>query len=223
MLDLLYEPVALPQDVPRLAAELYRWEFALRPSKSARARRDLLAEEIDATARMGDRPRILSVACGHLREAQRSGALAAGRVGALYALDQDLASLAVVRAEQAARGVTAVHGTVRDLLRGSLCFAGLDLVYSAGLYDYLSDDVAAELTRVLFASLAPGGRLLVANFARGLAEQAYMEAFMDWHLIYRDEAEMERVAVRVPASEIAGRRAFRGDGEQIVYLELTRM
>jgi SAM-dependent methyltransferase len=223
MLDLLYEPVALPQDVPRLAAELYRWEFALRPSKSARARRDLLAEEIDATARMGDRPRILSVACGHLREAQRSGALAAGRVGALYALDQDLASLAVVRAEQAARGVTAVHGTVRDLLRGSLRFAGVDLVYSAGLYDYLSDDVAAELTRVLFASLAPGGRLLVANFARGLAEQAYMEAFMDWHLIYRDEAEMERVAVRVPASEIAGRRAFRGDGEQILYLELTRM
>ena len=103
MLDMVYEPVTLPPDVPTLAAELYRWEFDLRASASVRARRDLLAAEIDATACAVDRPRILSVACGHLREAQRSGAVAAGRVGEYIALDQDLTSLDVVHAEQAAQ------------------------------------------------------------------------------------------------------------------------
>jgi extracellular factor (EF) 3-hydroxypalmitic acid methyl ester biosynthesis protein len=222
MLDLMYELAPLPLDVPMLVADLYRWEFATLAAGSVRARRDLLAAEIDATADASDRPRILSVACGHLREAQRSGAVAEGRVGAYFALDQDTTSLEVVRAEQGAHGVTAVCGSVRGLLTGASRFTDLDLVYTAGLYDYLSDAVAAELTRVLFAALAPGGRLLVANFAPGLAEQGYMEAFMDWHLIYRDELDLGRVADRVPRWDVAAQRLFRGADEQIVYLELTR-
>ena len=40
-----------------------------------------------------------------------------------------------------------------------------DLIYSAGLYDYLETPVAERLPQVLFDLLNPGGQLLYANFA----------------------------------------------------------
>src|SRR5262249_24810441 len=41
--------------------------------------------------------------------------------------------------------------------------ANLDLIYSADLYDYLSDLVARRLATVLYSRLRPGGRLLIGN------------------------------------------------------------
>lgn len=42
---------------------------------------------------------------------------------------------------------------------------------------------AAALTRVLFSTLAPGGRLIVTNFMPSVWEAPYLDAFMDWQLI----------------------------------------
>jgi hypothetical protein len=46
--------------------------------------------------------------------------------------------------------------------------------------------------------LRPGGKFIVANFTNTCAEAGYMEAFMDWWLIYRDELQMKALL------EIAG-------------------
>ena len=48
---------------------------------------------------------------------------------------------------------------------------GYDLIYSAGLYDYIPDAKdgvggAPQLTRMLFSLLNPGGRLLVGNYLK---------------------------------------------------------
>jgi extracellular factor (EF) 3-hydroxypalmitic acid methyl ester biosynthesis protein len=72
--------------------------------------------------------------------------------------------------------------------------ANLDLVYSAGLYDYLSDLVARRLTSVLYSRLRPGGRLLIGNLVEAPDSTWAMEYVVGWNLIYRTEAEMLALA-----------------------------
>jgi hypothetical protein len=70
--------------------------------------------------------------------------------------------------------------------------------------------------------LRPGGRLLVANFRPGVEDVGYMEAFMNWKLIYRDTAAMERVAASVPTNALAAHRVFDDATKTLVFLELDR-
>src|SRR5262249_13644268 len=167
-------------------------------------------------------PRILSVACGHLREAQLSKAVKNGRVGAYVGLDQDEDSLAVVQAEQQPYGIKVVRGSVRSMLTEKHDFSGMDLIYSAGLYDYLAESVAIRLTQTLFQSLRAGGSLLIANFAPELRDICYLEAFMDWRLIYRRETEVEQFARAIPPDQISELKCFREENGAIVFLEIVR-
>lgn len=222
-LDLVYGCGALPAPMSPLGAALYGYELQMSAALSVRARREYLAALIDEVA--AERPgeaRMLSVACGHLREAGRSAAIRERRVGAFYALDQDLESLALVHRENGANGVNAMPGSVRTVLRGETKLRELDLVYAAGLYDYLDDGIAARLTEKMFGMLRAGGRLVVANFSDVTPEAALMEAFMDWPLIYREEEEVARFAERIPPAEIATSRIFRDAPGNVVYLELRR-
>ena len=221
-LDLIYGCGPLPHGLSALAAALYGYELQMDAATTVRARCDYLATLIDEVAEQTPQPRVLSVACGHLREAERSVAVRERRLGAFYALDQDEQSLEWVDREHAGRGVQTVHASVRSVLKGVTTFSGLDLIYAAGLYDYLELPVATSLTATLFGMLREGGRLLVANFAPNLRDAAYMEAFMDWTLIYRDEAEFERVADLVPADLVAWQRLFRDRTGNVVFLELRR-
>ena len=145
-----------------------------------------------------------------------------GAVGAFYALDQDPLSIALLRAEHAPLGVTPTLASVRDLLARRVTFPDLTLAYAAGLYDYLPTPVAARLTARMFDMLAPGGRLIVANFCPELPDVGMMESFMAWNLIYRDEAEMGEVAAELPADRVASRRTYRDAGGHVVYLEVER-
>jgi hypothetical protein len=143
-----------------------------------------------------------------------------GRVAELLAFDQDAESLAVVWREQGHRNVRPVCVRVRALLRGDYVAGGMQLIYSAGLYDYLPDASAEQLTRALFGMLAPGGRLVLCNFVPENHGRAYMEAFMDWFLIYRDEGGLEALADG--ASLTAARKTYRDPYGNIAYLDLSK-
>jgi SAM-dependent methyltransferase len=158
--------------------------------------------------------RVLSVACGHLREARPLPGVE------FFALDQDSDSLDVVAREHPA--VRTVCARVSELATGRLSFDHLDLVYSTGLYDYLFPRSAARLTQRLFSFLRSGGRLVVANFLPNLPDQPYMELFMDWWLVYRDNADLLGLADAVPAAELAGVRVFREPEQRIAFIELIR-
>ena len=193
--------------------------------RAVRNRAWLLAEEIDRTeARAGGSTEILSLACGHLREASLSRALAGGRCRRFLALDQDAASLAVVREHAGTLGVEAREGSVKTVIARSESLGGrFDFVYAAGLYDYLSDKVAARLLQALFDLTKPGGKVWIANFAPGIDDIAFMEAFMDWWLIYRDEAQMQALADQaLPPAELDSTRVFTEHENNIVFLEAVR-
>jgi SAM-dependent methyltransferase len=67
--------------------------------------------------------------------------------------------------------------------------AGVDLVVSLGLFDYLPDRIAVRLLRAMAGALRPGGEMLVGNFADDNPSRVFMEWFGDWALIYRTEEQ----------------------------------
>jgi len=85
-----------------------------------------------------------------------------------------------------------------------------DLVYSAGLYDYIKtyalDDTrgTAALTKNLFGLVKPGGKLIVGNFNYNNPRDLrfVMEYIYDWKLIYREESEMYEFLRAIPKGEI---------------------
>ncbi len=115
--------------------------------------------------------------------------------------------------------VTAIQGSIRSVLSGQITFAELDLVYAAGLYDYLPRRLAKALTLVLLGFLRAGGRLLTANYLPGLPQRAYMEAFMRWNLVYRTDQELYQLAADLPATR---RRIFHDREGRMAFLELTK-
>jgi SAM-dependent methyltransferase len=186
-------------------------------------RRTILAGEIDAVAERRHSPRILSIACGHLREAQVSNAVRQGAISEFVALDQDAESLAVVDREQREFNVHVIEASVRRFVRAGAELGEFDFVYSAGLYDYLNEKEAMTVTEAMFRALRPGGRLLVANFAPELTDIALLEAIMDWRLIYRDDAAVTKLASGIPSESIAARSTTRDRFGNVVYLTVDRV
>ncbi len=99
--------------------------------------------------------------------------------------------------------VECLHFSVRQLLRPSTAqdrrivqetIANLDLVYSAGLYDYLPERVAAHLTQLLHTRTRPGGRLLLGNLVETPDSTWIMDYVWGWPLVYRTDQTMLRLA-----------------------------
>ena len=194
------------------------------PARAVRWRRDWIASQIENSLAAAGRPiKVLSFACGHLREYEQVHPLLRDRACNWTAADQDLESLAHVRDSYDSRAVRCSETSVRALLRGSHDLdSACDLVYSLGLFDYLSGPVAARVMRALWKHVAPGGRLIVANFATDTPGAGYMEMFMDWWLTYRSNADLESCASDIPAGEIDTAESLSDPGKAVHYLVLTR-
>jgi len=221
LMDLIYGTAPAGRELSPLGGRLYGYEFDSPCFQSVRTRRAFLAREIDDVAAERPGARVLSVACGHLREVEWSRAVREGSVS-LTALDQDRESLDVIDRQYSEYGVHTLAGTVGDVLRRSLPMRDLDMVYAAGLYDYLDRDLARALTNALFRMLGAGGRLLVANFTPDTRDAAFMETFMDWRLGYRDGQEMRALTDAIPGQEIADVEQFADDNGHITYLRVVR-
>jgi extracellular factor (EF) 3-hydroxypalmitic acid methyl ester biosynthesis protein len=80
-----------------------------------------------------------------------------------------------------------------------------DLVWSAGLFDYLNDKLATALIAKMWSLTAPGGKMIVGNFHPINPTRNYIEWCMDWVLIHRTEDELRALglAAGIPAERIA--------------------
>jgi SAM-dependent methyltransferase len=99
--------------------------------------------------------------------------------------------------------------------------SNLDLVYSAGLYDYLPDAIARRLTRRLYSMLKPGGKLFIGNLEESADSTWMMEFVSAWFLEYRTEESMLELAS--PLSPVpAVKRVVRDDSGRCLFLEIIR-
>jgi hypothetical protein len=189
--------------------------------RAVRARMRITAEKIDQVAARSP-GRILSVACGHVREARRSRAIVDGQVSRFVALDQDPVTLDRVQRELGPYGVTTEQEDIKNLILKDPDLGEYDFIYSLGLYDYLSDKAARRLTAKLFSHLVPGGTLLIANVLPDMYGSGYMEAFMDWELIYRTRGELLGLLDSIePGSYTV--QAYREPNGNILFLEIRTL
>jgi hypothetical protein len=225
MMDYLYglhSAAEAEAQASELGRAVYRYIRNRPAGRAVRFRREHLAGLIDELAAAKHRPSVLAIAGGHLREVELSSAMAAGKLGRFVALDADADSLREVERCYSGMGITPIHASVRHILGRKVKLGTFDFVYAAGLYDYLNDGVAQALTARMFEMTNPGGQLLVPNFAPGVQDRAYMEAFMDWDLIYRDRQDMARLMEGIDPSQIESYRIYADPSNSVVYLLLKK-
>ncbi len=86
-----------------------------------------------------------------------------------------------------------VKGSVRTIIANKKFrkeIGKYHLIYSLGLFDYLSKPVAMRVLDFLYKSLMPDGELVVGNFHGSNSSRNFMEYWGDWYLIHRTENEL---------------------------------
>ncbi len=126
--------------------------------------------------------------------------------------------------------VRCLHLSVRQLLKPRTpedervvaeTLSNLDLIYAAGLYDYLPAPVAATLTRCLYRGLRAGGRLLLGNLVEAPDITWVMDYVLGWPLIYRTDETMLRLATGlVPVPSHVG--ITRDSTKYCLFLDVTK-
>jgi len=79
---------------------------------------------------------------------------------------------------------------IRDRLQGQY-----DLVWSAGVADYLSDRLFIALLERALTAVAPGGELIVGNFSDRNPSRDHMEVLGRWYLRHRSRDELTSLGV----------------------------
>ncbi|MGV1791932.1 class I SAM-dependent methyltransferase [Rhizobium sp. A37_96] len=223
LLDFIYEHPAVAAQVKAaspLGSEIYNFTRSAPSAVAVRERRDLLAAHVDAVAGENDNAEILAIAAGHLREAERSQALQSGKLKRWVALDQDPISVGTVSSAFHGSCVEAVNGSVRTILGRAQKLGTFDFIYAAGLYDYLAESVAVRLTERCLQMLKPGGKFLLANFAKDIGVEGYMETFMNWPLIWRTDEDVQSIIDKV-RHHLADISVTRGENGGVIYAVLT--
>jgi len=225
LLDFYYGDPTVASHVNKtteLGRSIYGYTTNTRVARALRRRREILAGLIDRVSLGTDGCRILTLDCGHLREAEMCTALKQRRVGRFLAMDRDPESLKVVQEKLGPLGVETAVSTVHDILEDPERVGQFDLIYSAGLFDYLHRGLAGRVTEALFKITRPRGALLVTNMVHGIRDVGYMEAFMDWRLEYRDAQEMFALTSSLPQEDVADRATFAEEGGGIVFMIVHR-
>jgi extracellular factor (EF) 3-hydroxypalmitic acid methyl ester biosynthesis protein len=225
LLDLFYgEDGVRPyvDEATPLGQEIYRYTSAGMAATALRRRKEILARMIDQASDTRSETHVMTIGCGHLREAALSEAVRNRRIERFLAVDRDADSLRVVREKWGPFGVEIKESTVNELVAAAPDLGTFNLVYAAGPYDLLPRPAAVRLTNALFQATRPGGLLLVTNFLGGIKDVGYMDAFMDWKIHYRDAAEMFNLTAGLPEEDIADRRTFAEETGGIVFLAVRR-
>ncbi len=180
------------------AGQLIDGAFLQRPAALAvRNRRGLLGEAIDqAIGRAGN---VMSLACGPAQELfdvfERRGPEALKAI----CLDIDLQALALVSDQRdrlnLKRQMRLEQANLVYLATGrsKIEVPPQDLIYSIGLIDYFQDRFVIALLDWIYDNLAPGGQVVLGNFHPKNPDRALMDHVLDWRLIHRDEADMNRL------------------------------
>lgn len=202
-----------PAEGPTTYAKILNcWYLATAPAEAHRNRIAMLVEllggVVKQAAAAGRELRVLNVGCGPAGEVQRlitSGSLA-GQCE-FHLLDFNEETLDHARAQiDAACGqgttrpkIEYVHKSIHQLLKEATGRRGTpeakyDMVYCAGLFDYLSDRICERLLKLYWGWTLPGGMIIATNVHTRNPFRHFMEHVLEWYLEHRDERTMRDLA-----------------------------
>lgn len=164
---------------------LFNWDryWQRHPAADAvRNRKAYLADLVFDLVGQRGRVAVLNVASGPCRDVLDVFEACPDLPAEVHCVEQD------PRAIEFARGLCRQHlGRVTFEQRNALRLSPArqyDLVWSAGLFDYLPDRLFVRLLRRLASAVEPGGEVVVGNFAASNPSRPYMELF-GWSLHHR--------------------------------------
>jgi extracellular factor (EF) 3-hydroxypalmitic acid methyl ester biosynthesis protein len=98
--------------------------------------------------------------------------------------------------------IEVVKKSVHHILKQAhLPTTGFDMVYCAGIFDYLSDRICKQLMNIFYELLEPGGLLVATNVESSNPSRNGMEYLLEWHLIHRTRSQLRAlVPDRAPQS-----------------------
>lgn len=224
MMDYIYgiDEGKYPETLSPEARAIFDYTARAASSSGVRSRREEISLLLDSFAVERPKARILAVASGHMREADISSAVRRRRFSTFQALDADVESLSEVSNCYGKYGVSCQHANVALLIAGRKQLEAYDMIYSTGLFDYLNYRSGSKLASQLFAALNPRGKLVLANFMPTIRDIGYMEACMDWFLIYRDRQAMASLLDRIPPSELGDVRIWAEENQNVVFIEIEK-
>lgn len=118
--------------------------------------------------------------------------------------------------------IKSVHQVLKEAGRNSreLQRGGYDVVYCAGLFDYMSDRICKRLMNIFYDLLAPGGMLVATNVDASKPFRHSMEYLLEWHLICRDQPQLLNL---VPELAPPGTFKVRADETGVnVFIEVRK-
>lgn len=191
---------------------------------------DILRREATRAFAEGRRLRVLNVGCGPVEEVgrfiEREPLLAGACEFTLVDFNAETLGFAQRRIERAVAtagrppvDVRFVQRSVNDLLKDAgrygriEAFGAQDLIYCAGLFDYLSGKVCQRLLACFLGTAEPGGAVVATNVHPRHSSRSTLEDLGEWPLILRDEGEMAALAPDGAAemtseTEVAGTNVF---------------
>jgi extracellular factor (EF) 3-hydroxypalmitic acid methyl ester biosynthesis protein len=191
LLDMYYTDARVSSGVGRALDDVLYSTPAVRAVVN---RKEYVKRWIAARVNRRSCAKVIDLACGPCR--LERDLFDAGRVSdaSLIVVDQDPEALAYARRVLGPHAdmVSFVHANAIQMARARAvppALAGASFTVSLGLFDYLPRGIAVNLLRALRAGSAPGGELLVGNFARGNPTRTFMEWAADWVLIHRSDEE----------------------------------
>jgi extracellular factor (EF) 3-hydroxypalmitic acid methyl ester biosynthesis protein len=201
MMNMLYRD---PAEGESLFARALNICFTHEPAAQANKNRisyigNLIRKALDEHP--GRRIRIASLGCGPAREIEAllENSPELGKRLDVALIDQE--ERAIAYCERTLGPLAAATGAriqyIREGLRALLTRDSLadklgarELIYSAGLFDYLEQRMFARITSVLYEALVPSGVLAIGNVAAHNPSRWVMEYFSEWFLIHRTPEQL---------------------------------
>ena len=205
MMEMIYAD--RPSGDGKLGEMLDRWFLNSNAAEAVRGRRQLLRDQLSRFAPMRlsqTAPvRIMNLACGPNRELfdflkhfENTDAIEALCID----IDADALQYTNRHVNQFPHGAT-VHLMRENLVKWALGrirhdFKPQDIIYSAGLMDYIQDNLFVKMIDRCHDQLKPEGVLILGNFGMGNQNRNMMDHLLHWSLIYRDEDSLRELFSR---------------------------
>ncbi len=187
--------------IGKLWDEFYHRQIAPR---SVRNRKNYFTYVFNELCYRKQRPiTVLDIACGPCRDVAETLANAGKKAHGSFFHCIDMDERAIAYAQEMVAGftdkVTFKWETINAFrLRTQELY---DLVWSAGLFDYLNDRLATALIKRMWRWTKEGGRLIIGNFHPRNKSRNFMEWCGEWFLIHRTEDDIKRIFLEAGVPE----------------------
>jgi extracellular factor (EF) 3-hydroxypalmitic acid methyl ester biosynthesis protein len=213
------------------------WFLSQSPAEAHRNRirylTQVLAQETARLVKQGQPARIYNLGCGPAQEIQnlvRSYEISnAASLTLLDFNDETLEHTGRVLGELIARMnrktklamvKKSVHQVLKEESKPSHKRENFDLVYCAGVFDYMSDRICKRLMNIFYDMLEPGGLLVATNVDSSNPLRNGMEYLLEWHLVQRNQKQMK---VLIPDLASQDDVQFKSDETGVnLYMEVRK-